>query len=147
MAKTTAKTRRARPVTKTRVTKPPTKTGITAIDKLNLRDIVAAVRKERRWSAKTAKEAETWYRIFLAMSQDQGRAAFGIEKKSDYIWHAHITSTIRYRDDCGKIFGPGKFLDHTPTKPKDWRDRLAQSMKAYDARFGIHPPASILCCL
>ena len=145
MAKPPTKSRSAKPRRKTRVTKPPTKTGVSAIDNLNLREIVAAVRKKRRWSARTAKDAETWYRLFLAMSQQKGTAAFGIEKRSDYIWHEHITSTVRYREDCGRIFG--KFLDHTPVKPKNWRDLLSESMEEYEARFGIRPPDSWICCL
>jgi hypothetical protein len=122
-----------------------TKTGVPAIDNLDLREIVAAVRKHRRWSAKTAKDAETWYRFFLAMSQKKdGIAAFGIEERSDYVWHEHITNTKRYREDCERIFG--KFLDHTPGRPKDWRARLSQSMKEYDTAFGHHPPDAGVCC-
>lgn len=150
MAKPPNRTQVAKPRTKARITKPPTKTGVSAIDNLNLREIVAAVRKKRRWSSKSTKDAETWYRLFLAVSQDtmsrDGTAAFGIEDRSDYIWHEHITSTIRYREDCAKIFD-GKFLDHTPVKPKDWRERLSKSMAEYTARFGIHPRNARICCL
>lgn len=127
---------------------PPKNTGIRAIDNLDLADIVAVVRKERQWSYRTAKDAEIWYRLFLAMSKKKGgTAAFGIEKNSDYIWHAHIISTKRYRRDCRKIFGKGKYLDHTPGTPKNSGALLKRSMKAYDKEFAIHPPDASTCCL
>jgi hypothetical protein len=124
----------------------PPKTGITDIDNLNLRDIVAAVRKRRRWSAHTAQEADRWYRLFLAMSQKKGGTAeFGIYPGSDYIWHEHITFTKRYRADCEKLFG--KFLDHTPERPKSWRAMLKTSAAEYDAAYGVHPPDVFTCCI
>ena len=121
------------------------KTGIRKIDALKLSDIVAAVRRERGWSARTAQDAEIWYRLFLAMSKKKGgSAAFGIEENSDHIWHEHITSTKRYRRDCKEIFG--KFLDHTPGRPKNWKAKLARSTREYDKAFGIHPPNVSTCC-
>src|SRR5712692_4012301 len=97
--------------------KPPTElTGIRSIDTLKLDDIVSEVRKERKWSADTAQKAELWYRRFLALSYaEKPRPAFGISKLADHVWHAHITSTARYRRDCQRIFGG--YLDHTPGRP------------------------------
>jgi hypothetical protein len=135
-----------------KVTKPPTKTGISAIDELNLDQIVATVRKERHWTAKTAKDAETWYRLFLAVSRmSMGKrknvtAAFGLDESADFVWHEHIVNTKRYRKDCAKIFGRGTYLDHTPGKPKGWRARLSKSAKAYDKAFGTHPRNFRVCC-
>lgn len=124
---------------------PSMKTGIRKIDTLKLDDIVSVVRKERGWSARTAQDAEIWYRLFLAMSKKKGgKPAFGIEENSDYIWHEHITSTKRYRKDCKEIFG--KFLDHTPGRPKNWKAKLARSMKEYDKTFGFHPKNASTCC-
>ena len=127
--------------------KPPRKTGHAAIDNLVLRDIVAVVRKRRRWSPATAREAEGWYRTFLALSYKRGgTAVFGLDKRADYIWHEHITSTRRYREDCEKIFGEGKFLDHTPGTPKNAAVLLEQSMADYDNEYGIHPLYAGTCC-
>lgn len=145
MAMRTSKTRAAKPRRKTR-TKLPPKTGIRDIDNLDLRDIVSEVRKRRRWSPETARVIDRWYRLFLAMSyKNGGIAQFGIEERADYVWHEHITSTKRYRQDCNKIFG--KFLDHTPGQPKGWVEMLEKSNAEYVAEYGIRPPNAGTCCL
>jgi hypothetical protein len=119
--------------------------GIRSIDTLDLDDIVREVRRERKWSAATAEKAELWYRRFLAMSHKQnGRPVFGICKLSDYVWHAHITSTARYRKDCQRIFG--RYLDHTPGKPAGWQRRLAASSGAYQKTFHLKVPYFVICC-
>jgi hypothetical protein len=126
--------------------KPPTElTGIRSIDTLKLDDIVSEVRKERKWSADTAQKAELWYRRFLALSyEEKPRPAFGISKLADHVWHAHITSTARYRRDCQRIFGG--YLDHTPGKPAGWQRRLAVSKGKYKKRFKKAVPYFVICC-
>ena len=120
-------------------------TGIRSIDTLKLDDIVKTVQRDRKWSAATAASAELWYRRFLAMSYNQkGRPVFGISKLSDYVWHAHIMSTARYRADCQRIFG--KYLDHTPGKPLNWRSRLASSGAAYQKTYRHPVPYFVICC-
>jgi hypothetical protein len=144
MAARKIKARVAKPRRTTRAKLPP-KTGIAEIDSLDLRDIVSAVRKQRRWSPETARVIDRWYRLFLAMSyKNGGIAQFGLEERADYVWHEHITSTKRYRQDCEKIFG--KFLDHTPGRPKGWTDLLEKSNAEYVAAYGIRPPNAATCC-
>lgn len=121
------------------------RTGVPSIDALKLDDIVAEVRKRRRWTPSTAKKAELWYRRFLALSYHQQRKpVFGICRLSDYVWHEHIMSTERYRRDCDRIFGG--YLNHTPGKPSGWQKLLTAAEASYVARFHEILPYSNICC-
>ncbi len=121
------------------------RTGIPSIDDLKLDDIVREVRRTRRWSADTARKAELWYRRFLALSYRHDRKpVFGISKLADHLWHAHIMSTARYREDCERIFGG--YLDHTPGRPANWKKRLDEAEEEYREAFGEIIPYSNICC-
>lgn len=84
---------------------------------LNLREIMRGVRKEERWSAKRAKDAEHWYRNFLWMCYlNRKRPVAALGRDADLVWHNHILNTERYRNDCTKIFGG--YLNHRPIPRK-----------------------------
>jgi len=109
--------------------------------RVKLEDILDRVQKERGWSETEAREAELWYLRFLALSHQRGnRPTFGISEKSDYLWHAHILLTRRYRADCQRIFGA--YLDHTPTpggRPRVSSTRLTAARRLYIKTFGAAP--------
>src|SRR6266446_5177676 len=95
----------------------------TLIYGLNLKQIMAAIRKKERWNVDRAKTAEHWYKNFLWMCYlNRKRPVAALGRDADIVWHNHILDTKRYRDDCDKIFGG--YLDHRPffgklTKPDE----------------------------
>lgn len=117
---------------------------------LDLRTVVDAVVRRSRWPASKAKSAELWYRRFLRLSQQQSQktgkvaALFGLAFDADELWHEHITQTIKYQQDCQRIFGA--YLNHTPATPRSAGSLLSASNKLYQAAFGEIPPFSNPCC-
>ncbi|OLC26323.1 MAG: hypothetical protein AUG06_10945 [Actinobacteria bacterium 13_1_20CM_2_65_11] len=80
---------------------------------LNLRQIMQRVRKNQRWSAKRAKDAEHWYKNFLWMCYlNRKRPVAALGRDADLVWHNHILNTERYQKDCKTIFGG--YLNHRP---------------------------------
>jgi len=89
------------------------RTAHTRIYGLNLKQIMVSIRKKERWSAKRAKDAEHWYKNFLWMCYlNRKRPVAALGRDADIVWHNHILDTVRYRDDCDKIFRG--YLDHRP---------------------------------
>ncbi len=107
-----------------------------AIDRLDLKAVVAVTAKTRRWSAKRAATAELWYRRHLWLAYlNRGRALGSIAADSDHIWHSHILDTPKYARDCRRIFG--HYIDHVPGRHPAGR---ALARGAYEKEFGRLPP-------
>jgi hypothetical protein len=119
-----------------------------AIDDLDLKDILAKVRKERHWTAADAREADKWYRCFLWVSYLHGRRSLiAINPLSDHLWHGHILHTRRYRADSQRIFG--RYLDHNPIigrLTKERREELDRSEDWYELECGNLPRPFIHWC-
>lgn len=115
---------------------------------VNLNGILGPARKECHWTPAQAKYAELWYRRFLLLSlRSENKPVYGISKKADCLWHAHILYTKRYRADCQRIFG--HYLDHTPTHggTKASRDKkLAAAKTLYMETFRAIPPDMAIAC-
>jgi hypothetical protein len=81
---------------------------------LELGDIIKGTSLDEGWTDADADEAELWYRHFLWMCylSDERRPVAGLSRKADKLWHNHILNTIRYTDDCNRIFH--QYLHHQP---------------------------------
>lgn len=127
-------------------------TGDAGVDVTELASVVDGVKAAEGWSDADANDAELWYRRFLALTNQQYqtsgqlKAVFGIDKRSDLIWHAHIDDDAKYRADNATIFGAGQYLTHTPGQPPNWQQLLQAAMALYRRRFHQVPPYASTCC-
>lgn len=113
----------------------------TLIYGLNLKQIMAGIRKKERWSAKRAKDAEHWYKNFLWMCYlNRKRPVAALGRDADLVWHNHILYTERYQKDCKTIFGG--YLNHRPLigkRTKKDQEAIEETMgEAYEL-FGSLP--------
>jgi hypothetical protein len=112
-----------------------------SISRLKLDDLVERLGNDRGWSATEARDAELWYRRFLALSYSRSRRPiYAISELSDDLWHEHILATKRYRADCQRIFK--QYLDHTPVAGGRTRlggTRLERAQVMYEKAFGSAP--------
>jgi hypothetical protein len=97
------------------------------IEKLDLRDVLALVRKNEKWSSAEVKYAHVWYKRHLAMCAKY-KAMPGIEKQADVVWHYHMLNPVRYAKDCKAVFG--RLLDHKPD-----RKALPVAKKRYEKEY------------
>lgn len=115
--------------------------------KPNLSRVMKRVRADRRWSEDKADEAEVWYLRFLELSWARGgKPVYSMARSADYVWHAHMLDSKRYRAYCDKQFGD--YLDHTPVTPSYASSKvlIARANSWYLARYGAIPPYASTCC-
>jgi hypothetical protein len=113
----------------------------------DLRGILTRTQKELRWNEDEVEYAKLWYIRFLEMSwQNNGKPVYYISRKADYLWHAHILHSRRYRRYCDKVFGG--YLDHTPTNPPFIpAPSLKKRAKVmYKGAYGELAPDASTCC-
>lgn len=118
-----------------------------AIEELDLEPMVAKCRENHLWSDEEAEEAVMWYRNHLRLCYlYPDRAISAISREADQLWHSHILDTIRYREDCQRIFG--SFLEHRPIYGEPTEDEHAafeDTLRLYEEVFGRRPshPAGV----
>lgn len=64
------------------------------------------------WSREYADHVETEYKRFLTLLVKYPEASIAPRKEVDKFWHGHILDTLKYAEDCNKVFG--YFLHHFP---------------------------------
>lgn len=64
------------------------------------------------WSVEQVNTTEKWYKRFLFLNLKYPSHSIVPSKEVDIFWHYHILDTIKYAEDCNKIFG--YFLHHFP---------------------------------
>lgn len=64
------------------------------------------------WTREEADRRELEYKRFLALVAKYPGEAIVPNKEVDRFWHAHILDTMKYAEDCHKVFG--YFLHHFP---------------------------------
>lgn len=107
-----------------------------AIEGLDLREVVTATARARRWSEERSERALLWYRRHLYLARrNQGKSLGMLAKDADILWHNHIVDTRKYEDDCKAAFG--RFLHHAPGLHAKARTAARQ---AYLSEFGRVPP-------
>src|SRR5882762_5268213 len=96
------------------------------------------------WTRDYADGIERGYRNYLTMLakyQDHAEDIL-LSKDVDEFWHTHILQTIKYSDDCERVFGT--YLHHNPhigeRKPEDLQKRAAlaeETRRLYRQEFGM----------
>src|SRR5262245_28068934 len=64
------------------------------------------------WSREHADRVELAYRRFLVLYATYPEETLAPSKDVDKFWHGHILDTLKYADDCDRVFG--RFLHHFP---------------------------------
>jgi hypothetical protein len=86
--------------------------GIQALDldpiKLKLMD----TEEGQGWSREYADEMELGYKRFLTLLATHPEETLAPSKDVDKFWHGHILDTLKYAEDCDRVFG--YFLHHFP---------------------------------
>jgi hypothetical protein len=100
---------------KTKLTKLPVGQVIAAIDALDLDPIKLKLMNAEEghgWSREYADSMEVAYKRFLTLSVTHPEETLAPSKDVDRFWHGHILDTLKYAEDCEKVFG--YFLHHFP---------------------------------
>lgn len=98
-----------------RITDRPVERVIAAIQALDLDPIKLKLmdREEGHgWSRDYADRMELAYKRFLTLLAIHPEETLAPGKDVDNFWHGHILDTLKYADDCEKMFG--NFLHHFP---------------------------------
>lgn len=103
-----------------------------AIQRLNLKKVLARAAEEERWSRSRATRAALWYRRFLWLSfRQRMRPLAAISRDADLLWHYHILHTRKYAADCQRIFG--RFLNHEPIDGRRRAVRTAARRRVFES--------------
>jgi hypothetical protein len=129
-----------------RVTTKPEQEVIAAIQALDLESVKSRVMDPELgegWTRAHADSIEAAYKNYLTILvkyQDHAEDIL-LSKDVDEFWHTHILQTIKYTEDCEKVFGG--FLHHSPhvgeRSPADLERRveLAEITRGlYEREFG-----------
>jgi len=88
---------------------------LAAIDALEL-DCIKLKLMDRQeglgWSREFAEQMELSYRRFLTLMAKYPDETIAPSKDVDRFWHAHILDTLKYAEDCERVFG--RFVHHFP---------------------------------
>ena len=129
-----------------KLTTKPTQEVISAIRALDLESVKLRLMDDELgegWSREYADSIETAYRTYLTMLvkyQDHAEDIM-LAKDVDEFWHTHILQTMKYSDDCEKVFGT--YLHHNPhvgpRTAEDLQKRAAlaeKTQRLYAQEFG-----------
>ena len=100
-----------------RLTTKPESEVISAIHALDLESVKARLMDRELgegWTREYADSIEQAYKTYLTMLvkyQDQAETIM-LAKDVDEFWHTHILQTMKYSDDCQRVFGA--YLHHNP---------------------------------
>jgi hypothetical protein len=121
-----------------KLTTKPTHEVISAIQALDLEPVKIRLMDEELgegWSRDYAETIEAAYKTYLTMlakHQDHAEDIM-LAKDVDEFWHTHILQTMKYADDCEKVFGA--FLHHNPhVGPRTARDLQTRAEMAEKTR-------------
>ena len=101
----------------TRITDRPVDQAIAAIQALDLEPIrlrVMDTESGEGWTREYAETIERAYRTYLTMlvKHPENVEDIIVSEDVDEFWHAHILHTMKYTEDCEKVFGA--YLHHNP---------------------------------
>src|SRR5712692_5985855 len=102
---------------KTKLTNRPVEQLIAAIHALDLESVKTRMMDPELgegWTREYAEGIEQGYRNYLTMLakyQDHAEDIL-LSKDVDEFWHAHILHTMKYTEDCERVFGT--YLHHNP---------------------------------
>lgn len=99
------------------------------------------------WSKKTATALSVEYKhfLFLIKKYSNQTKLLPPSEEVDEFWHNHILDTIKYREDCQRIFG--YYFDHYPyfgmdenSDEQDLQEAFNETKKLYLKEFGKEMP-------
>ena len=103
------------------------------------------------WSREYVDKMETAYKRFLTLLVKYPEETIAPSKDVDKFWHGHILDTMKYADDCDRVFG--YFLHHFPyfgMRGEEDAANLAQAGEAmsrlYEKEFGEGLPVRSAYC-
>src|SRR6266581_1688004 len=136
---------------KTKLTNRPVEQVIAAIEALDLDPIKLKLMDSEEgqgWSREYADRMELAYRRFLTLLATHPEETLAPGKDVDKFWHGHILDTLKYAEDCDKVFG--SFLHHFPYFGMRGAEDAANLAKAgettrrlYQREFGQDHDASV----
>ncbi len=100
---------------KTKLTNRPVEQVIAAIQALDLDPIKLKLmdpEEGQGWSREYVERMEVAYKRFLTLLATHPEETLAAGKDVDKFWHGHILDTLKYAEDCDKVFGC--FLHHFP---------------------------------
>ena len=130
----------------TKLTSRPVDQAIAAIQALDLEPIrlrVMDAELGEGWTREYAESVEGAYRNYLTMlmRHPEDIEDMVVSKDVDEFWHTHILHTMKYTEDCDKVFG--KYLHHNPhvgkRTPADVERKAAlagKTRRLYQQEFG-----------
>jgi hypothetical protein len=93
------------------------------------------------WTAEECDEIEVEYKRYLALKRAYPDRDVVPNQVVDKFWHYHILDTMKYAEDCQRLFG--YFLHHYPyfgmNGPEDEKallDAFDETVALYEAHFG-----------
>lgn len=135
----------------TLVTSKPLQDVLVAIQALDLESVkerIMDVELGKGWTREYADRIEAAYKSYLTMLAKYPSDAEDImlAKDVDEFWHTHILQTMKYVDDCMRVFG--NYLHHAPhvgeRSPEDLKRREENADKTrrlYEKEFGSEQAA------
>src|SRR5437899_1838008 len=130
----------------TKLTNHPVEQVIVAIQALDLEPVKQRVMDAELgegWTREYADSIERAYRTYLTMlvKHSEKMEDIVVSKDVDEFWHAHILHTMKYTEDCERMFG--RYLHHSPhgreRTPAEAKARAASIEKTrnlYQREFG-----------
>ena len=104
------------------------------------------------WSREYVDRMETDYKRFLTLLVKFPQETIAPSKDVDKFWHGHILDTMKYAEDCERVFG--YFLHHFPyfgmrgaDDAADLRAAAERMSALYDQEFGAHATAGTAWCM
>jgi len=136
---------------KTKLTNRPVEQVIAAIEALDLDPIKLKLmdpEEGQGWSREYAGRMELAYKRLLTLMATHPEETLAPSKDVDRFWHGHILDTLKYAEDCDKVFGC--FLHHFPYFGMRGAEDAANLAKAgettrrlYQQEFGQDHDASV----
>jgi hypothetical protein len=100
------------------------------------------------WSREYAERMEIAYRRYLVLLAKRPGETFAPTRDIDKFWHGHILDTLKYAEDCERVFG--YFLHHFPyfgmrgeADAQALADASETMARLYAEEFGDPLPASL----
>ncbi|MGB5081098.1 MAG: hypothetical protein WBO23_10195 [Burkholderiales bacterium] len=130
----------------TRLTDRPIHQVIAGIEALDLEPVMQRMMDAELgedWTREYAESVGRAYRNYLTMlaSFQEDAEDIVLSRDVDEFWHTHILQTIKYTEDCERVFG--RYLHHNPhigeRKPEDLEKKAALTEKTrrlYQQKFG-----------
>jgi len=129
-----------------RLTAKPEQNVIAAIRALDLESVKVRVMDAETgegWTREYADSIESAYKNYLTMLvkyQDEADDIV-LSQDVDEFWHAHILQTMKYADDCQRVFG--NFLHHNPhigerthADVEKRAEMMKKTLRLYQREFG-----------